>query len=323
MATVNLTVAYKTIASLDLEIDLDIYYPAHARGAPVLLFFHGNGSPVQGSRFDVPEEILGVVSRSNWVLVSADYRLAPQVGINDIYEDVKDCFEFIRDPQGLSRFLPNGTIDLERVAVSGNGGGGYLALLAGLHLRPKPQAVLALSPITDPFNRFFTTQRPWGEVYNGDSDENTVKASLEPLLSPNGQVKANYVHTDEDEQYPLRQQMYAHMLHRGDLPNLLGIKGRKDPENDKWCVARQLKVSAGPPYFDSALPPTFLMHGWADKQVSVAQSDSVFQMLKAILGKAKFEQYNQFERLKGWEHASEDEKSEYMDRMYRFVQSWI
>lgn len=264
MKIVSHTVVYKTIADTELEIELDIHYPEHDKGQPVLLFFHGNGSPVQGSRSDIPDEILGVVGKSNWALVCADHRLAPQAGINDIYEDVKDCFEFIRDPQGLSSFLPNGTIDPERVAVAGSEGGGYLALLAGLHVDPKPQAVIALNPITNPFS------------------------------------KGN-----------------------GNLPELLGLEGRKNPENDKWSISQQLKVSARTPPHDSALPPTFLVHEWDNKQVSVGQSDGVAATLKQILGKKKYEEYNQFERLKGWEHASDDEKSEFLDRVHKFVQLWM
>lgn len=52
-----------------------------------------------------PTARLGRLSRWNDVLVSADYRLAPQVGIQRICDDVEDCTKFTRDPHAVSSWF--------------------------------------------------------------------------------------------------------------------------------------------------------------------------------------------------------------------------
>ncbi|KAM0706623.1 hypothetical protein Q7P35_005951 [Cladosporium inversicolor] len=220
MAVVSSTVVFKTLD--DIELELDIHHTAGAQNAPVLLYFHGNESPVQGARWDIPQHMINGNSRWGYVLVSADYRLAPQVGIQEIFDDVEDCIKFIRDPQGLCSSLPNGTINLQRLAVPGSGGGGYLALLAGLHVNPKPRAILAFDPITDP----------------------TVEGFLKSFLPTNGWAKASYTHDDSDEQYPVRGSVYSYMLHHGNLAEMLRFELKKfprlDSDNYKWRVPNAL-----------------------------------------------------------------------------------
>ena len=77
--------------------------------------------------------MLDSVKKYNHALISADYRLAPQVGVQDIFADIQDCITFIRSPDGLVTRLkgaaaPN-AVDTTRLAVSGSSAGGYLALL--------------------------------------------------------------------------------------------------------------------------------------------------------------------------------------------------
>ena len=75
MPVASETVVFKTIGCLKLE--LNVYWREHSRGAPVLIYFHGNGSPLQGSRWDIPQHMYDGISKWKYTLVSADYRLAP------------------------------------------------------------------------------------------------------------------------------------------------------------------------------------------------------------------------------------------------------
>ena len=50
----------------------------------------------KGTRKVFAPHLLRSVEKYKLALVTADYRLAPQVGILDIYHDVMDCIEFIR-----------------------------------------------------------------------------------------------------------------------------------------------------------------------------------------------------------------------------------
>jgi acetyl esterase/lipase len=147
MANTPETFTYKTVDNL--EIPLDVYLPADAKNVPILLWFHGGGL-LQGHRARLAGHMQRSASKYNHAVVSADYRLAPQVGIHEIFEDIRDSVAFVRDPNGLSKHLGAGVVDTSRLAVSGSSAGGYLALLAGLYVEPKPNVILAIYPITGP-----------------------------------------------------------------------------------------------------------------------------------------------------------------------------
>jgi acetyl esterase/lipase len=247
------------------------------------------------------------VRKWKYALVSADYRLAPQVGIQDIFKDVEDCIKFIRDPLGLAASLDPGTIEPARLAVSGSGGGGYLALLAGLHVSSKPQAVLALHPITDPLGSFFTTSHPWDESNRDGLDEKAAKDMLKPCLDHQGKVVA--LHADDGwdpEEYAYRHLMYKYVLHCGSLAELLHFdfttNAQLDPENDKWRVARQIAACG--------MPPTFIMHGEADDLVDVGQSDKVMGALRGVLGHEEFTCSTQYVRPFGYGHAFDEHEGD-------------
>lgn len=82
------------------------------------------------------------VQKYGYACISADYRLAPQVSVGEIREDVKDCIKFIREK--LSSHVHKDALDTSRLAVSGSSAGGYLSLLAGLYAEPKPNVILPI-----------------------------------------------------------------------------------------------------------------------------------------------------------------------------------
>jgi len=223
----------------------------------------------------------------SFALVSADYRLAPQAGIEEMLDDVQDCIGFIRDPAGLAATLPKGTVDINRLAVSSTADGGYLALLAGIYVYPKPQAVLAISPITDPLGSSFRTSRTWDKLDRKGLSTTDAQAALKPLLDRNGQVVSN------SEDMPDRKLMFKYMLARGNLAELLHLDTTNTPpgdfKNKTWRIAKQIR--------DRGLPPTFIFHGEEDDQVVVAQSDEVIGALRGVLGHDKFEWWVQYERV--------------------------
>lgn len=88
------TFTYKTVGKLELPFDL--YLPENASKSPVMLWFHGGGL-LQGHRSGLSPHLLRAVNKYNLAFISADYRLAPQVGVKEIYEDVRDCVKFIRE----------------------------------------------------------------------------------------------------------------------------------------------------------------------------------------------------------------------------------
>ncbi|KAK3073332.1 hypothetical protein LTR53_005180 [Teratosphaeriaceae sp. CCFEE 6253] len=281
-----------TYKKLDrLEIPLDFYLPEDAKSVPVLVWFHGGGL-LQGNRVSVAPHMLKAVSKDNIALVSADYRLAPQVGVADIFEDVKDCIAFIRNR--LPSLAGDGVVDVSRLAVSGSSAGGYLAFLAGLYVEPKPQVILPIYPITDPLGLFFTTSQPM--PFGRPPPD--VQA-LQPFIDPQGKLMAN---NDADSK---RNEMYMYMLQGANLASLLHVK----PGDDKWRVARSV--------YEHRLPPAYVVHGDADGAVGVDQADEV---VGAMLGCGLEVIY---ERLHGIDHLFDKDESVTLEKMYEFMMNHL
>ena len=75
---------------------------------------------------------------AGYTIIAIDYRLAPQAKLPQIIQDLEDAHRWVRtDGPKLFRIDPN------RVAVVGPSAGGYLALIAGFVLAPRPKAVVS------------------------------------------------------------------------------------------------------------------------------------------------------------------------------------
>ena len=92
-------IVYKTVGGLDLCLDLHL--PDNAENVAVVLWLHGPGGAMAGRRDDMPPHVRASVDKYRHALITADYRFAPQVGVPEIFEDVKACIKFIRSPTGL------------------------------------------------------------------------------------------------------------------------------------------------------------------------------------------------------------------------------
>lgn len=292
-------IVYKVVKGL--EIAFDLHLPTDVQTVPILLWFHGGGL-LQGHREKVAPHMLESVSKYKHAVISADYRLAPQVGVEDIYADIQDCITFIRHADGLAAHL-KGTadadaVDTTRLAVSGSSAGGYLALLAGLYVEPKPQVILPIYPITDPLGIFFTTRQP------GSSKVEDVDAKVKPHLDPDTAAVANNTPGSS------RGNMYSYMLSHANLAELLHFDTETDPQhnssNDRWRIAKQIAKRR--------LPPTYIVHGTADVDVGVEQADEV---VGVMVGEGLEIKYG---RPDGKEHLFDvKDPHEKLESMYEFM----
>jgi acetyl esterase/lipase len=237
------TVVYKTVG--ELQISLDLYLPEDAQNAPVFLWFHGGGL-LQGHRSSLTPSMRRAVQKYKLAVISADYRLAPQATVEEILSDVQDCVTFIRND--LSSQVSAGSIDTTRLAVSGSSAGGYLALLAGLYIEPKPNVIVPIYPITDPLGEFFTKPQPpaMGRPF-------VELETVAPFLDPKSPQVAN------NEPSGARSSMYIRMQHDANLAKLLRIPEGK--EADKWRLSRQI--------YARRTPPAYVLHGDAGMLLSV------------------------------------------------------
>ncbi|HEX3726377.1 MAG TPA: alpha/beta hydrolase, partial [Pirellulales bacterium] len=82
------TFVYKTVGPT--KIELDVYPPSGSEPRPGVVWIHG-GALIMGSRHGVPGDIARLCRERNYVLVSIDYRLAPEVKLPAIIEDLRDA----------------------------------------------------------------------------------------------------------------------------------------------------------------------------------------------------------------------------------------
>jgi acetyl esterase/lipase len=131
------TFTFKQVGSL--AIKADVWRPAAgARPRPVLVCLHG-GSLINGGREKYAgHPFVEAFLAAGFVVVSLDYRLAPETKLPALIADVEDGFRWVRE-RGPALF----DADPARVAVTGGSAGGYLALVAGARVRPRPFAVIA------------------------------------------------------------------------------------------------------------------------------------------------------------------------------------
>lgn len=129
------TIAFKRVG--DLAIHADVHRRNDKQVRPVLVWIHG-GALIVGSRSQVPGDLLKLCRDDNYILVSIDYRLAPEVKLPAIAADLVDAIDWVRKI-GPAAFQA----DPERIVIAGGSAGGYLTMLAGIKVKPAPQALVA------------------------------------------------------------------------------------------------------------------------------------------------------------------------------------
>ncbi|KAJ0114271.1 hypothetical protein J7T55_010660 [Diaporthe amygdali] len=298
MATTKQTFVYKTAT---VPIELDVYLPStppsDGKELPLLVWFHGGGL-LQGNRDGVAPHHLNGVTKHGYALISADYRLSPQVSVKEVLDDVKDCLDWTATelPKKLADSGNSTLLDTTRIAVSGSSAGGYLALLAGLYATGpgKPKVVLPIYPITNPLGTFFTTPQPHPA---GHVD----KATLEPYLDPKAPVQARTLWENDP-----RASFYFYMLQEANLAQLLHI----EQGDDTFIIAPQIRKKG-------SFYPTFIVHGDADRFVGVEQSDEVVDVLREVGAVVEYE------RPKGLDHIFDLNEDVKLEGYYAFLKKHL
>lgn len=131
----------------DGEVPVRVYRPTRAAATPgLVMFFHGGGW-VQGNVRSYDALCAQVSERVGAVVVSVDYRLAPDHVFPAAVHDAYDCTRWATDHASEL------DIDPRRVAVMGDSAGGNLAAAVTLMARdldgPAIAAQILLYPATD------------------------------------------------------------------------------------------------------------------------------------------------------------------------------
>lgn len=120
----------------------DLYRPDSDVPTPAVLLIHGGGWHKQDRRGDMVR-IARELSKRNYFVMNATYRLTPDWRFPAQIEDIELALKTLRQNASLWNIDPN------RIATFGYSAGGHLAALAGLQPENQVKAIIAGGAPTD------------------------------------------------------------------------------------------------------------------------------------------------------------------------------
>ena len=245
------TYTYKTAAGC--EIKADVYGADHAVRKPVVVFIHG-GALILGSRKGVGGPFHPRLRNEGYVVVSIDYRLAPETKLPSIIEDLRDALRWVRK-SGPKLFH----IDPDRLAVAGASAGGYLTQMAGFCVNPRPHALVSYYGYGDITSPWYSRPDPFYLTQPHVSKEEALQAVGTKVIS-------------EPPEKGQRGRFYLYTRQQGIWPK--EVAGHDpDTENkwfDRYCPIRNISAK---------YPPIMLIHGTADTDVPYDESKKMDEEL--------------------------------------------
>jgi acetyl esterase/lipase len=232
------TFTYKTVR--DCQIQADVYRLSDEEQRPAILWIHGGGL-IFGDRRMLRAEQMEQYLTAGYTVVSIDYRLAPETKLHAILEDLQDAYSWIYG-QGPTLF----GIDPDRLAVIGHSAGGYLTLMAGLRVRPRPKALVS----------FYGYGDIAGEWYSRPDPHYCKEPAVSQDVAYRG-VGGPVIAGSFSEQ---RWLFYLFCRQRGLWPKeVAGHDPHTEPQAfEEYCPVRHITKE---------YPPTLLLHGDRDTDV--------------------------------------------------------
>ena len=237
------THTFKTVG--DLKVQADVYRPDDQTVRPVVVWIHG-GALIMGNRKSVPKDLLDLCRDEKYALVSLDYRLAPEVKLPEIIADIEDAFRWLRGDGAKACHL-----DPKRVIVTGGSAGGYLTLMTGTVVTPRPTAVVAYWGYGDVDGDWYT--KP-SEFYRKQG----------PLIDKaeafKGVGSKALTGSEDGVDMKARGRFYLFLRQNGLwTKEVTGFDPAADRKKlDRYCPVRNVSAE---------YPPTLLVHGTEDTDV--------------------------------------------------------
>ncbi len=255
---------YKTIK--DCPIQADVYRLPGDETRPAIIWIHG-GALIFGNRGSVGQHQLERYLQAGYVVIAIDYRLAPETKLAEIIEDLQDAYRWVRE-EGHDLF----GIDPDRVALVGDSAGGYLTLMGGFCLKPRPKALVSFYGYGD-----IRKNRPDPEYLNLDRIEKE-----EAYKVVGGDVLTG------SPIFP-RAIFYNYCKQNGLwVRQVTGIDPNKEAE--------KLKQFSPVLHVTKEYPPTLLLHGDKDRDVPFEESVKMAAALK------RYQVKHRLIRMKGYDH---------------------
>ncbi|HVT73697.1 MAG TPA: alpha/beta hydrolase [Lacunisphaera sp.] len=289
------TITYKRIGNLEIKADV-VRGRSDGRPAPVAVWIHGGGlMNGERQRDSVPERrVLDLLTAEGITTVSIDYRLAPETKLPGIVSDIEDAFHWVRT-DGPRLFGADPT----HVAALGSSAGGFLTLVAGARVRPRLAALVS-------FWGYGEITSAWAVTPSAAPRHNQIKATraeAEACIAPSP------VANSADRPRPIGPYYQYCRQHGLWSQALTGW----DARTEAGKFAPYMPVQNLSPDF----PPTLLIHGTADTDVPVEQSET----MAAALARLGVE--HRFIRVAGAEHTLKGSDEETVDAMDRAAADFL
>lgn len=213
------------------DIPIRIYTPNGEGPFPVLVYFHGGGWVV-GNLETHDSQCRALTNGASCVVVSVDYRLAPEHKFPAGVEDCDAATQWVADNAASLHGDP------ARIAVGGDSAGGTLAAVVALRSRDRGAPYLAFQLLIYPatelhYHTLSHQENAEGYLLTRDammwfkeqylrSDADTTHPDASPLLAPSlDDVPPAFIMTAEFD--PLRDEgeAYANRLQEAGVPVIL------------------------------------------------------------------------------------------------------
>ncbi|HYL77817.1 MAG TPA: alpha/beta hydrolase [Bryobacteraceae bacterium] len=209
------------------EIPVRVYTPDAPAPHPVLVYFHGGGWVI--CDLDMYEVVCtAIASRAGAVVVSVDYRLAPE---HKFPAAVADCYAATKWTAANAERLG---IHPKRISVGGDSAGGNLAAVVSLKSKnengPSIARQIMVYPVTDLSSFATASYREFAEGYQ------LTKSEMEWF-------RELYLRSPEDASNPYASPLLAHDLQ--GLPPALILTAECDPLRDEGEAYAKRLTDAG------------------------------------------------------------------------------
>lgn len=238
------------------RIKADVFGIASGGRKPAAVWIHG-GALIMGSRLLGPNSrVLRQLLEAGFTVISIDYRLAPETKLPAIIEDVRDAFRWVNESAGELG------IDPESVTACGGSAGGYLTLMTGFAVKPRPKALVAYWGYGDIVGPWYSRPDPFYLRQPAVTREEALAAVGSAAVS-------------EPPPKNNRGRFYLYCRQQGLWPK--EVAGRDPATDDRWfsryCPLRNVTRE---------YPPAMLVHGTADTDVPYEQSKLMAERFRAV-----------------------------------------
>lgn len=280
---------YKRIGSFDILVAILIPKNLKPGRHPLHVKWHGGGLISGDALLQdwFSNYLVSFTHRTSSAIVLPNYRFVPEHSGADILEDIRDFWTWA--DRDLATFVrkaaPGVEVNLDQLLVSGDSSGGWHALHSVFELpEGRIKALLLLYPMVKKWCKSKDLLREWGRP---TPDEEVIDAHLTQV--PKGSVVSS-------DRFLAREELadaFSANEHRWDLA--FGTDKKLHPTER----LREKRV----------FPPTLILHGDADKSVSLEDCVDFVRKVEEVFGPAASEGMHLLVR-EGEEHGFDIEFAE-------------